>query len=134
MVISSIAVLNGANEGNLAESLLSSSSVVNFDVYSAISFMVFCLLYTPCISALAQLKHCVHKKVFWGFLIGQFVLAYVVSYIVLVLIKSFAVFNVGQILWAILLTIVFVVVCFYGISHFVCKKKGCNGCNFCNKL
>ena len=133
MVLSSIAVLNGVTEAGVASSLLDINSVVHFSTVSCLAFLVFCLIYTPCISALAQLKSLVPKKVFWLYLILQFVVAYVVSLIVYLLASLITGLQIDFIIWAILLACVIAISIFLVLKYFFINKKHCAGCNFCNK-
>ena len=59
VVVSSIAMFNGIDAGAtklISQSVLLSSSVVFFaNSASVISFLVFCLLYTPCIASISML-------------------------------------------------------------------------------
>ena len=133
MVLSSIAVLNGVTEAGVASSLLDINSVVHFSTVSCLAFLVFCLIYTPCISALAQLKSLVPKKVFWLYLILQFVVAYVVSLIVYLLASLITGLQIDFIIWSILLACVIAISIFLVLKYFFINKKHCASCNFCNK-
>ena len=133
MVLSSIAVLNGVTEAGVASSLLDINSVVHFSTASCLAFLVFCLIYTPCISALAQLKSLVPKKVFWLYLILQFVVAYVVSLIVYLIASLITGLQIDFIIWSILLACVIAISIFLVLKYFFINKKHCAGCNFCNK-
>ena len=133
MVLSSIAVLNGVTEAGVASSLLDINSVVHFSTASCLAFLVFCLIYTPCISALAQLKSLVPKKVFWIYLILQFVVAYLVSLIVYLIASLITGLQIDFIIWAILLACVIAISIFLVLKYFFINKKHCAVCNFCNK-
>ena len=133
MVLSSIAVLNGVTEAGVASSLLDINSVVHFSTASCLAFLVFCLIYTPCISTLAQLKSLVPKKVFWLYLILQFVVAYVVSLIVYLIASLITGLQIDFIIWSILLACVIAISIFLVLKYFFINKKHCAGCNFCNK-
>lgn len=82
IVVSSIAIFNNVNhdESRFAQSLYDPSSAVFFTPQSAISFLVFCLLYTPCVSALAVVKGEFGTKYAIVSLLGQFAVAYIVSF------------------------------------------------------
>ena len=79
MVVSSLAIVNGVEAGALAMSLVNTSSPVNFTPLSALSFLLFVLIYTPCISACASIKKEVGRKVMIKSILLQCGLAYVVS-------------------------------------------------------
>lgn len=86
VVVSSIAMFNGIDASAsrlLAQSITLSTSVVFFaSNASVISFLVFCLLYTPCIASISMLFQEIGKK--WTFIsiAIQLLTAYVVSFIV----------------------------------------------------
>ncbi len=79
MVVSSLAIVNGVEAGLLANSLANSSSPVHFTTLSALSFLLFVLIYTPCVSACASIRKEVGRKVMIKSIILQYSLAYVVS-------------------------------------------------------
>lgn len=74
VVLSSMGVIYGGN--------LETSLVHGFTPVSAYAFLVFVLLYTPCISAIATMKKEYGKKMAAFSLTYQFVLAWIVSFIV----------------------------------------------------
>ncbi len=79
MVISSIGILNGVGIDMLANSLTNSSSAVFFTHKTAIVFLVFCLLYTPCMATYAMQKNMCGRKIALLSMAIQFVTAYVIS-------------------------------------------------------
>lgn len=82
MVVSCLAISNGVvgDLSKLAVSLALSTSAIHFSVPSAIGFLVFILLYSPCLSALSVMS----KELGWKFglfvFFFQFVLAYAGAY------------------------------------------------------
>ena len=79
-VISTLGVLMGVGSDGLAAAL---SGV--FSTASAISFLVFCLLYTPCIAALAAVRRELKSTVKTvGVVISQCCVAWIVAYVVYV--------------------------------------------------
>jgi len=82
MVVSTLCLVNACTFSMLGESLLNSGSPVHFSQASAISFLVFILLYSPCVSALVCTKKELGFKVMIKSFVLQFVLAYVVSMLV----------------------------------------------------
>lgn len=56
IIVSSIAMFNGVNSDGVSRSIIDSSAVVCFTPASAISYLVFCLLYSPCVATLSVLK------------------------------------------------------------------------------
>ncbi|MBR4407213.1 MAG: hypothetical protein IKT27_02765, partial [Clostridia bacterium] len=97
VIVSSIAIFNGINSfgdasgQKLSESLMSSQSAVWFTPASALSFMSYALVYSPCLATMAIMK----KEIGWKWtLIGiaiQLVVAYIVAFIV------FNIFNLMEV-------------------------------------
>lgn len=59
VVVSSMAVLFGVNNINSAQGMLSMTNALSsqgFTAVNAYAFMVFCLLYTPCVATIATIK------------------------------------------------------------------------------
>ena len=96
IVVSSIAIFNGVNhnESKFLQSLSDPSSAVFFTPQSAISFLIFCLLYTPCISALAVVKGEFGTKFALISFFGQILIAYFSSFFL----YSFLTFNITNLL------------------------------------
>ncbi len=82
VIISSMGVIFGAN----LETILPSF----FTPAAAISFLVFVLLYTPCISVLSTIKHEYGTKLMFTSIIFQLALAYSVSFLI---------FNIINLIW-----------------------------------
>lgn len=82
VIISSMGVIFGAN----LEMILPSF----FTPAAAISFLVFVLLYTPCISVISTIKHEYGTKLMFVSIIFQLVLAYSVSFLI---------FNIINLIW-----------------------------------
>ncbi len=78
-VISTMAILYSSNDGTSLQNLI----MVHFTKSSACSFMVFALLYTPCIAALSSIKReLANRKIFYLYIIYQLVLAWGISALV----------------------------------------------------
>ncbi len=130
LIISGIAVLNGVVGASIGASLWS-GGIVSFTPESCVAFLVFCLLYSPCISALISLKNVVSKKVFWLYFVAQFGIAYLFSFIcykVSFLIAKIGFANLG---WLLIVSIfVIAIICWFLIR--LGNKRKCMGCNRCN--
>ncbi|MGN1200769.1 MAG: ferrous iron transporter B [Candidatus Caccovivens sp.] len=140
VVVSSIAMFNGIDSGAtklIAQSIMLSSSVVFFaSKASVLSFLVFCLLYTPCVASIAMLLQEIGKK--WTFIsiAIQLASAYIVAFIVYNIAFAFEIFG----FWKPFLALLSFVMIFCSIL-FVCKKikhrqlcAHCNGnCRNCKK-
>ena len=128
LIVSTIAICNNVGgQTALAMSLTSCLSVVNFTPASAISFLIFTLLYSPCASNLAVLKKEIGSFYMWFCLISQLTVAYMLSFIVYQsLIKG-----IGYTLIALALIILISVclwICFSKILKNKCKM--CKKCKF----
>ena len=129
MIISCIGLLNGvaASGIGISESIQLLSSPVYFDINSAISFILFVLLYTPCISTFEVMGKEIGYKFAIKSFIFQFIIAYIVSYIVYgLLTKNLIVILLLCIVLA--LSILFVIKsCRKNKS--ICGLGSCYGCN-----
>ncbi len=139
IIVSSIAMFNGISmgESGINNKISASLRVVNNPVYfspaSALSYMVFCLLYSPCLATIAVLKKEVGKK--WTFvsIIVQFVLAYVISLIVFVSVSL--ILNKG--IWLFVLFVAVFLLVLFSVVSLLKKfhhKKTCKNCRKCNKV
>ena len=133
IVVSSIAIFNNVNPTsdnfmeNISNSLTLSSSVVFLSPASALSFMVFCLLYCPCIATISVLKKEIGKK--WTALcvIMQMGLAYITAMVVYTLFRLTEVYGAVCIFVAVFA--IFILISF--LTSFF-KKKKCTNCSVCN--
>ena len=135
VVISSIAMFNGIDSSAtrlISESLLIPTSAVYFASHaSVLSFLVFSLLYVPCISSISMLIQEVGKK--WtiiGVLI-ELVTAYIISFLVFNIAFTIELFGWSAVF--VLVAIIFIFLSFIFIYKFV-KHKKCTGlCQNCKK-
>ena len=135
VVVSSIAMFNGIDSSAtrlISESLLISTSAVYFASHaSVLSFLVFSLLYVPCISSISMLIQEVGKK--WtiiGVLI-ELVTAYIISFLVFNIAFTIELFGWSAVF--VLVAIIFIFLSFIFIYKFV-KHKKCTGlCQNCKK-
>ncbi len=129
LIVVGLAVINGVGGSLslLSQSLISSASVCSFTPTSSVVFLVFILIYSPCISALATLKNELGIKTAFLVCVLQFIFAYAVSFIVY---KLLSVFSFGS-----LLACVFVVDILVLFVLKLKKKKQCRGnCYECGKI
>lgn len=130
LVVVGLAMINGA-AGSLEVlklSLLSPSSVCHFTPVTSIVFLVFVLLYSPCVSALGAIRSELGVKTMLYVLVVQFLLSYFVSGMVYGVLTSttFAI---------ILLSIILLDIMSIFVLKLVRKKKSCWGnCNGCGKI
>lgn len=138
VVVSSIAIFNGmsgaSSNQTISMTLLDPLSPVHFTPASCFSFLVFCLLYCPCLSSMVVLKKEVGRKWMWLALAIQLVSAYVFAFVFYTLFLVFtkvAKWKIITVACVILIAISFVIV-------FVKNKKkrcgvGCENCSNCCK-
>lgn len=141
VIVSSIALFNGVDEnalGAISNSLTNPSSAVFFaSGASVLSYLVFCLLYFPCLATASVLSKEIGKK--WTF-IGvaiELIVAYVVSFIVYRLALAFESFGAVKVLICLLcLTVIIISILF--VAKRIKNKKTCSNCkkcpNVCKKL
>ena len=135
-IISAIAIFNNVNTQsdnfmeNVSNSLTLPLSTVFFTPASALSFMVFCLLYSPCIATISVLRKEIGKK--WTFIsiILQFLIAYATSLIVYLVFRLSEMYGIFSVCVCIILLLI---VC-YSLFMAVYKKKHktfktCANCN-----
>ncbi len=136
VVVSSIAMFNGIDASAnrlLSESIMLSSSVVFFaSKASVLSFLVFCLLYTPCVASIAMLLQEVGKK--WTFLsiIIQLFVAYVVAFVTYNIFFAFEVFGFFY-PFVVMLALTVVLVAFVFIVKKLKSRQTCLHCDNCKK-
>ncbi len=130
VVVSSIAIFNGVSggENQISKSLSSPSSVVFFTPASALAYMAFCLLYTPCIATLGVLKNEIGTKLMLFSVILQFSIAYLIAFLVFKISSFIELLGIFQTV-LIVCAVLFIVFCII----FVLSKKRCLNCNYCKK-
>ena len=129
LIVSTMSVVNNTQTTQkLMASLLIPTSVISFNVPSAVSFLIFVLLYCPCASNIAVLKS--ELGGFWALfsVVLQITTAYMLSFVVyLFLTKGFyktiiVCLIIGTITFALLKLI-----------KIVKNKKSCHKCSCCSK-
>ena len=136
LLVSSIAMFNNVdiNSKNLiSKSILLSSSAVFFpSKASVLSFLVFCLLYTPCISSVAMLSKEVGKK--WTFfaVLIQFFVAYMMSFVVYNICFAAEIFGVLKVCLVLIFLLLFCV-SMWATARFLKRKKCGFNCGECDK-
>lgn len=129
MVLGALVLANGAaGVSALGATLINPLSPAHFSAASAISFLVFVLLYPSCISSISAIRKEMGKKTMWLSVGLQFGIAYVMSFIAYEISKNglWGVLGLGAVV-AIVLAI-----CARRVVNYV--KKGCKGdCHACRK-
>ncbi len=122
VIVSSIAIFNGVTSSAISNSIIASTSVVHFTPASAMSFMVFCLLYCPCISTLATFRKEIGTKWTLFSVFSQFVIAYILSMLTFTLFKITELF--GFLTTTVCLVILFIII--YSLIYFFKNRKCCH--------
>ena len=122
VIVSSIAIFNGVTSSAISNSIIASTSVVHFTPASAMSFMVFCLLYCPCISTLATFRKEIGTKWTLFSVFSQFVIAYILSML------TFTLFKITELFGFLTTTICLVILCIiiYSLIYFFKNRRCCH--------
>lgn len=130
MILSTFSICNNALENaSLMLSLSLATSVISFTSASALSFLIFSLIYAPCISTMAVIKAEAGRFYMWLGIIGEFTIAYILSFIV------YQAFTRG-IVFALVSCIIIAIILFaviYLIKQIKNKKIKCLFCTKCNR-
>ncbi len=136
VIVSSIAMFNGVEENSInsiqSSVVLSTSAVYFASGSSVISFLVFCLLYFPCIATTSVLIKEIGKKwTFIGILI-EFIIAYLTACVVYTVARAFEVFGFLKTFLSILMILVVIFAIIYIIKR-IKKKNLCAYSDNCSK-
>lgn len=137
IIVSSIAIFNKVNIDsenfmqNVSHSLTEATSAVFLSPASALSFMVFCLLYSPCVATISVLRKEIGKKWTIISIILQFSIAYATSLVVYNIFRLTEVFGILTVTIVAILSIILITMLLAVIrrKH---KKISCL-CTYCNK-
>lgn len=132
MIVSSLAIINkvllaGNFNKAVGLSLLSATSVISFSGIQAFIFMIFSLLYFPCLSTISVLKKEIGFKLTAFSLFLQFALAYGICLIIFGGYKLFMIFGIKAIFG--LLGAIIIFLAFYWLLF----KRKCGDCSKCSK-
>lgn len=132
VIVSSIAMFNGVTDTNLiGQSLLNHASVIFFaSGASVLSYLVFCLLYFPCLATASVLSKEIGRK--WTFIgiIIELLSAYLVAFIVYNFARAFETFGALKILLAGFAVLVIILAIFTVVRR-IKKRKLCPHCDKC---
>lgn len=131
LVITTFAILNGVQASTLPASLIDPLSGVYFTLPTAVAFILFMLVYSPCVAALSTIKKETDKKQMWKVLFSQILVAYVLA-----LIGRFLTISIleGNILKIIGILILIATITIFVLQFFIRRNKGCRLCNDCKNL
>lgn len=125
LIVSIFSISNSvATIPELIVSLTVSTSVINFTTASALSFLVFTLLYSPCMSTIAVIKKDYGSFAMWFCLISSFTIAYMLSFVV----YSTITYGIIHALISLIIIALIMVSIIYLIKKIKTKK-----CLFCTK-
>ena len=138
IIVSSIAMFNGVDvlgdnmKNQTMRSILDPLSVVSFTPASALSYMIFCLLYSPCLATISVFKKEIGTKWTIISIVLQFIIAYLLSFV------AFNIFRLVEIIGALNVFFIFLGAFAVAISLFLTiekikTKKTCKSCKNCNK-
>ena len=139
IILSSIAMFNGIEASSvnaIQSSIILSTSAVYFASKSAVvSFLVFCLLYFPCVSTFSVLLKEIGKKwTFIGVLI-EFIIAYLTAFIIYTVGRCFEIFGFVRV-FVVLLAIVLIILSVFVIYRKIKNRKTCpyeSSCGGCKR-
>ncbi len=133
VIVSSIAMFNGVNvsgdslKSQTMRSILDPLAVVSFTPASALSFMIFCLLYSPCLATISVFKKEIGTRWTVISIVVQLMIAYLISFFVFNLYKLIELIGVGNGI-AVLIAIVAISISVIALIGRLKKKRKCNGC------
>lgn len=128
LVLVSLALINGVSISKLSISLLSADSVCFFTLESSLIFLIFIMLYSPCISALSTIKNEMGNRFACFVFVFQTFVAYLVAFIFKLLLFS-------NIFTTIICFVIILDIMFVSMLKFIRNKKHCRGnCNECRKI
>lgn len=127
-VVSSMLLLCG---GNLSMIFSKSSAIFISSQAGVLAFLVFCLLYVPCLSTIAVMRKEIGKKWTWFAIFFQMIIAYFFAMAIYNLCKLCELFGTMKIL--LFISVVFVIIFLFVKFLFKVKKKHCKNCNSCKR-
>ena len=118
--------------GNLSDALFACGSDIYFSSISGIvSFLVFCLLYVPCLSTIAIMRKEIGGKWTAFSVCLQFLVAYVIAMVSFCVCKLVEIFSLAKVVCFLLFAVLFC--CSFFVIVRVIKKKNCKNCAFCRR-
>ena len=132
IIVSTMGIINNVGSGSmssLCESLLLSSSALYFTKASALSYLVFSLLYFPCMATISVLIKEIGFK--WTMLscVIQFVVAYLISFVIYK-IYGYGLANGAMAMLISLLILIIIVFAIFKVKKYILSKNKCKNCAF----
>ncbi len=130
MILSTISICNNVlDNAGLIASLSLATSVIHFNNATAVSFLIFTLIYAPCVSTLSVIKAEAGRFYMWLGLLIEFTIAYLLSFVVYQSILNGITFA----LICIVVIALIMLAITYISKNIKNKKLACLFCNKCNK-
>ena len=128
-VVSSIMLFAG---DNLAKAFLMPTSEIYFSsVSGVVAYLVFCLLYVPCISTIAIMHKEIGTKWTWGAVLFQTLMAYIIAMIACLFCNLCLLFGAVKVLLFAFVMAVIALSFWVVLSRL--KNKNCSTCGLCGK-
>lgn len=134
IIVSSIAMFNhvdGASNEVIGQSVKNPASAVFFaSASSVISYLVFSLLYFPCLATASVLSKEIGKKWTIISILIELIVAYLSAFVIFNFARAIEVFGAGKVLLT-ALAIVSILISFIVVVKKIKKKKLCSNCDAC---
>ena len=129
MLLLALAMMNGVlgDISLLSLSLMNPTSVCYFTKISSIVFLVFVLLYSPCVSCVSSMRNEIGVKSAGLIFISQFILAYIVSLIIKILLN-----NIDFLFWIIVIIVLANILLLMLKFNYKGRCKG--NCDACRRI
>lgn len=137
IIVSTMAIINNVNiDGgieNLSTSLKNLNSPISFTPITAFSYLIFSLLYMPCIATIGVYFKELGKK--WTFvaILIQFVTAYLITFVFYRLLLFFNGLNFLSIFFSLLIIVIIIFSLSFAVKIFKKPKICCFNCKKCKK-
>ena len=126
LLVSTFSISNNVSTiAGLIASLGVTTNVIHFNTATAISFLVFTLLYCPCVSNLAVIKKEIGAFWMWFAILSQFSIAYLMSFVI----YNTLIHNIFYSLIVLFVIILILTAIIYIIKKIRTKKVICMFCN-----
>ncbi len=140
IIVSSIAMFNRVDvsvdslNSQTMRSITNPLAAVYFTPASALSFMIFCLLYSPCLATISVFKKEIGNKWTWISIGLQFAIAYVLAFAAYKIYQLVEIVGALNSIWIFLGIFAIVFSIYFAITK-IKKKKFCsyNNCDKCKK-
>lgn len=137
IIVSTMAIINrvsiNSSTNSLSQSILNPASAICFNPISAFSFLVFSLLYVPCITTLAVYKKEIGVKWTLFAIVLQLAVAYLITFIFNKMLILFSGLNFLSIFLSLLIFVLIIVAFNALIKLLKMPKICCFTCNNCSR-